>query len=252
MGEEAAPDAEAEDDALEPGQARGHVLVVDDDARIRTLLRRYLVKCGYRATAARDAAHARNLVGSLDFDLLVVDLMMPGEDGLSLTRWIDGRWPVIVLTARTETESRIEGLEAGADDYLTKPFEPKELKLRIDAVLRRAYAPPPIKATVFRLGPARFDLERAALSRDGAAVHLTTAEAALLRFLAKRVNQPVSREKLLSDFAAEKIDGATSVRAIDVQVSRLRHKIGETPGAPSYIKTVRNVGYMLTPDGSSE
>ncbi len=247
MGEAARSD-EGRAEGAEAAQTRGHVLVVDDDERIRALLRRYLMRCGYRATAARDAAHARRLVEALDFDLLVVDLMMPGEDGLSFTRWIDGRTPVIVLTAKTEITSRIEGLEAGADDYLTKPFEPRELELRIDAVLRRANAAPPGKATVLRLGPASFDVERSALTRDGAKVHLTTAEAALLRFLAKRVNQPVSREKLLNDFGAENIDGATSVRAIDVQVSRLRSKLGEPPGAPSYIKTVRNVGYMLTPD----
>lgn len=233
-------------------QPLGHVLVVDDDERIRTLLSRYLVRGGYRATAARDAAHARRLVDALDFDILVVDVMMPGEDGLSFTKWIDGRTPVIMLTARSETDSRIEGLEAGADDYLTKPFEPKELKLRIDAVLRRANAAPTRKATVFRLGAFRFELERSALTRGDSQVHLTTGEAALLRSLAKRVNKAVERETLLNDFAAEQIDAAAGLRAIDVLVARLRQKLDEQAGAPAYIRTVRNVGYMLTPDGSTE
>lgn len=233
-------------------QPQGHVLVVDDDERIRLLLRRYLMRCGYRASAARDAAHARKLVESLDFDLLVVDVMMPGEDGFSLTRWLDGRTPVILLTAKTETESRILGLEAGADDYLAKPFEPKELKLRIDAVLRRANAAPPNRATVIRLGAARFDLDRGELTRDGGEVRLTTAEVALMRFLARRMNQPVSRHELLAEVGSDEAEGGSTERAIDVQITRLRRKVEENSRAPRFIKTVRGAGYMLSPDGCDD
>ena len=254
MGEISALDAAVEGDSHdmpEPGaQPLGHVLVVDDDERIRALLRRYLVRCGYMATAARDAAHARKLVEALEFDILVVDVMMPGEDGFSLTRWIAGRTPVILLTAKGDTESRISGLEAGADDYLAKPFDPKELKLRIDAVLRRAHASPPSKATVIRLGAARFDMERGSLTRDGVEVRLTTAEVALLRFMARKMNQPVSRMQLLSEVGSDEVDATE--RAIDVQITRLRRKVEETPREPRYIKTVRGAGYMLSPDGCED
>ncbi|MEO1331293.1 MAG: response regulator transcription factor [Pseudomonadota bacterium] len=230
-----------------------HVLVVDDDERIRRLLRKYLMRCGYRVTEARDAAHARTLINALSFDILVLDVMMPGEDGFSLTRWIAGRTPVLLLTARGETENRIVGFEAGADDYLSKPFEPKELKLRIEAILRRAHAAPPQpKNAVIHLGDARFDPERGELWRGEEEIRLTTAEIALMRLLARRTNQPVSRQDLLAELSGSERDdaGIGQERAVDVQITRLRKKVEETPRAPRFIKTVRGAGYMLSPDGA--
>ncbi|MCI4666265.1 MAG: response regulator [Neomegalonema sp.] len=246
-------DLTSQDSELDVGAAGpsgGHILVVDDDERIRSLLHRYLVRNGFRASAARDAAHARRLIDALEFDLMVIDVMMPGEDGFSLTRWVGGRTPVILLTAKGETESRIQGLEAGADDYLSKPFDPKELKLRIDAVLRRANAAPPAKTAMVRLGAAKFDMERGAFTRDGAEIRLTTAEVALLRFMARRVNQPVTRAQLLAEVGSDEVDATE--RAVDVQITRLRRKVEENPRAPRFIKTVRGAGYMLTPDGCEE
>lgn len=232
-----------------------HVLLVDDDERIRQLLRRFLEKNGYIVTCARDAAHARGLVAALAFDILIVDVMMPGEDGLSFTRWIDGRTPVLLLTARGELESRIEGLEAGADDYLSKPFEPRELKLRMEAILRRSAAPPPpSKAAVIRLGGLRFDASRGELWRGDEEVRLTTAEVTIMRLFARRANQPVSRADLLAELGADPDGGedkSVQERAVDVQITRLRRKVEETPRSPRYIKTVRGAGYMLSPDGES-
>ncbi len=232
-----------------------HVLIVDDDERIRTLLRRFLQRRGYRVSEARDSAHARKLINALHFDMLIVDVMMPGEDGFSLTRWVGGRTPVILLTARGETESRIEGLEAGADDYLPKPFEPKELGLRMEAILRRANATPPKqKLADLRLGSLRFDVERGELWRGEQAVRLTTAEVALMKLLARRVNEPVSRMELLAELGGQiesetgATESATQERAVDVQITRLRKKVEETPREPRFIKTVRGAGYMLAPD----
>lgn len=232
-----------------------HVLVIDDDERIRTLLKRFLDRKGYRVTEARDAAHARRLIGALDFDVLIVDVMMPGEDGFSLTRWVAGRMPVILLTARGETESRIEGLEAGADDYLPKPFEPKELMLRMEAILRRARSPsaPTGRVLEVKLGALRFNVERGELWRGQELVHLTTAETALMRLLARRRDEPISRLELLAEVAtqeidARSIDSAAQERAIDVQITRLRKKVEEQPKAPRFLKTVRGAGYMLAPE----
>ncbi|MEL6980723.1 MAG: response regulator transcription factor, partial [Pseudomonadota bacterium] len=230
-----------------------HILVVDDDERIRGLLKKFLVSKGHRVTEARDAAHARRLFAMLAFDLLVVDVMMPGEDGLSFTRWVDGRTPVMLLTARGGIEERIAGLEAGADDYLPKPFEPRELALRIEAILRRANAAPATtRSRPIPLGGARFDAERGELWRGEEEVRLTTAEVAMMRLLAQRVNQPVSRAELLaemwSDGAAAGEADAAQERAVDVQITRLRRKVEETPKTPRFIKTVRGAGYMLSPD----
>lgn len=249
------------DSADAPRRARAridaHVLIVDDDERIRSLLKRYLVKNGYAVTEARDAQHARRLLGSLDFDILIVDVMMPGEDGVSLTTGVGRRTPVLLLTAKDETEDRIKGLEAGADDYLTKPFEPRELLLRLDAILRRAHAPPPrTKGLVVALGDAHFDVERGELKRGDQEVRLTTAEIALMRMLARRMNEPVSRSDLLAELGPNDSDdpegGKDRVqdRAIDVQITRLRKKLEPSTKTPRYIKTVRGAGYMLTPDGA--
>lgn len=243
--------------AAEPDGDAAHVLVVDDDARIRSLLKQYLQRSGFRVTEARDAAHARRLTSTFNFDILVVDIMMPGEDGLSFTTWIDGRMPVILLTARGETSSRIEGLEAGADDYLSKPFDPRELRLRIEAILRRAQRLSPglvAERRMLKLGAVRFDVERGELWRGDEPVRLTTAEATLMRLLARRANEAVSRWDLLTELGAEthvdrtSSDSLSQERAIDVQITRLRRKVEATPKAPRFIKTIRGAGYMLAPE----
>lgn len=226
-----------------------HLLVVDDDDRIRDLLKQYLSRHGFRVTVAPGGAAARSLLDTLDFDLAVFDVMMPGEDGFSLTKWLRerkgaaGRTPVLMLTARGLPEDRIEGLKLGADDYLGKPFEPEELLLRIEAILRRAEArPAPASSGPLSLGACRFDLERGELTRDGAPVRLTEAEVALLKRLARDPHEAVDRLEL----ARETVD--PSGRAVDVQVTRLRRKIETDPKTPRYLQTVRGVGYLLAPD----
>ncbi|OYW94792.1 MAG: DNA-binding response regulator [Caulobacterales bacterium 32-67-6] len=224
-----------------------HLLVVDDDDRIRELLKAFLSREGFRVTTASGGAAARRLLDSLDFDLAVFDVMMPGEDGVSLTRWLrsqaggTGRTPVLMLTAKSEAEHRIEGLQVGADDYLGKPFEPQELLLRIEAILRRTSQRAPTAGSM-TLGACVFDLARGELSQDGAPVRLTEGEAVLLRRLAQTPHEPVDRLEL----ARDTVD--PSGRAVDVQVTRLRRKIETDPKAPRYLQTVRGVGYMLAPD----
>ncbi len=220
-----------------------HILVVDDDDRIRDLLKQFLSRSGFRVTVAADAEAARKLMDLLDFDLMVVDVMMPGEDGFSLTRWVRkrGPTPVLILTARGLPDDRIEGLSLGADDYLPKPFEPQELVLRIEAILRRA-GPKPTGPRKVGLGPYEFDLDRGELSREGKMIRLTEAEAQLLKVLAQNAHAPVERLDLARGAA-----DATG-RAVDVQVTRLRRKIEHDPRNPRYLQTVRGVGYMLAPD----
>ena len=230
-----------------PKRAR-HLLVVDDDDRIRELLKEYLARAGFRVTAAAGGAQARKLIGALDFDLAVFDVMMPGEDGFSLTRWLreqkgaTGKTPVLMLTAMSESGSRIEGLKLGADDYLAKPFEPEELLLRIEAILRRASDRPTGGAEPISLGRCTFDPERGELTSDGEPVKLTEAEVALLRQLARTPDEAVERLEL----ARGTVD--PSGRAVDVQVTRLRRKIEADPKAPRYLQTVRGIGYRLAPD----
>lgn len=227
-----------------------HLLIVDDDERIRGLLQKFLVRNGFLVTAARDAAHARRLLDGLEFDLIVLDVMMPGEDGISLTRSLRAHLttPVLLLTARGETGSRIEGLEAGADDYLAKPFEPKELLLRINAILRRAPSPRVVDTTpkVLHLGPVRYEVDRAELWRGSEQIRLTATEAALMRIFAAQPNAPVSREKLVADLGRD--EGQATARAVDVQITRLRRKIEADTKQPRYLQTVRGAGYMLAPD----
>ena len=224
-----------------------HLLVVDDDNRIRDLLKEYLARAGFRVTAAGDAARARRLMELLDFDLVVLDVMMPGEDGLSFTRSLRdrsgeaGRTPVLMLTARGEAGDRIAGLSAGADDYLPKPFEPQELLLRIESILRRSGGRAG-GSRVLAMGACAFDPERGELTRDGEVVRLTEAEVSLLRQLAASAHGAVDR----MDLARESAD-ATG-RAVDVQVTRLRRKIEPDPKNPRYLQTVRGVGYRLAPD----
>ena len=229
-----------------PPRAR-HILVVDDDDRIRELLKAYLARSGFRVTTAAGGLQARRLIGALDFDLAVFDVMMPGEDGFSLTRWLReqrapaGRTPVLMLTARGEREDRIEGLKLGADDYLAKPFEPQELLLRIEAILRRAAERPQTSGTL-SLGRCAFDPDRGELRCEGEVVRITEAEVALLRQLALTPHEAVDRLEL----ARTSVD--PSGRAVDVQVTRLRRKIEADPKTPRYLQTVRGVGYRLAPD----
>jgi len=221
-----------------------HLLVVDDDARLRDLLRRYLVDQGFRVTTAGDAAEARAKIKSLDFDLLILDVMMPGEDGFTLTRALreTSRIPILLLTARAEVEDRINGLERGADDYLVKPFEPRELVLRVKNVLARAAALPAPSGEL-HLGACRLDLKRGELYRGNIPVKLTSAEQALLMTLAARPEQAISREDLAK---AAPISG--NLRNVDVQMTRLRRKIERDPKFPRYLQTVRGTGYVLKPD----
>jgi two-component system phosphate regulon response regulator OmpR len=236
-----------------------HLLIVDDDDRIRGLLQKFLIRNGFLVTTARDAAQARRLLKGLAFDLVVLDVMMPGEDGLSLTRALRSTLevPVLLLTARDETDARIAGLEAGADDYLSKPFEPKELLLRIQAILRRRPAPgaEPAVRRELRLGSLRYDIARGELWRGETPVRLTATEAALMRLFAARPGEAISRERLTEDLgrdrgaeAAEAAPGGGPDRAVDVQITRLRRKIEADPKAPRYLQTVRGAGYMLVPD----
>ncbi|MFT3687893.1 response regulator [Paenirhodobacter sp.] len=228
-----------------------HLLIVDDDERIRGLLQKFLARNGFLVTAARDAAHARKLLSGLDFSLIVLDVMMPGEDGLSLTRDLRKRLktPILLLTARGETRERIEGLEAGADDYLPKPFEPKELLLRINAILRRVPSEVQTGPKYLSLGPLRYDQERGELWQGESPVRLTATEVALMKIFAARAGEVVSRTDLIEELGRDRTAPEdTGDRAVDVQITRLRRKIEPDPREPRYLQTVRGLGYMLAPD----
>jgi len=227
-----------------------HLLIVDDDERIRGLLRKFLQRNGFLVSVARDAAHARSILSGLEFDLIVMDVMMPGEDGVALTRALRDtlETPILLLTAKGETDDRIAGLEAGADDYLAKPFEPKELLLRINAILRRMPEPEPESTTpkMLNLGPVRYDIERAELLQGDQVVRLTATEVQLMRIFSENLRAPVSRTKLVEDLGRD--GGQAQERAVDVQITRLRRKIEADPKQPRYLQTVRGEGYMLAPD----
>ena len=231
-------------------QTEAHLLIVDDDQRIRTLLQKYLAKQGFWVSAARDAAHARRLLDGLDFDLVVLDVMMPGEDGVTFTKALreDRKTPILLLTAKGESEDRIAGLEAGADDYLVKPFEPKELLLRINAILRRVPNEPPVDLgpKVLHLGPVRYDVERGELWEGDTLVRLTATESALMRIFSSSPGEAIGRARLVADLGRD--DGQAQERAVDVQITRLRRKIESDPKQPRYLQTVRGAGYMLAPD----
>lgn len=216
-----------------------HVLVVDDDQRIRDLLGRFLFDNGFRVTTAEDAAHARNAMRGLAFDILVLDVMMPGESGFELAEWLrkDRDVPILMLTARAEPDQRIKGLEIGVDDYLAKPFEPRELLLRLHNVLKRHRKHGATEA--IRMGELTFHVGRGELKRQGKTVKLTERERDLLRQFAQRPGTPISRQ----DLARGKMDGGE--RAVDVQINRLRRKIEADPGNPVYLQTVRGKGYIL-------
>lgn len=227
-----------------------HLMIVDDDERIRGLLCKFLMRNGFLVTSARDAAHARRILTGLDFDLIVLDVMMPGEDGMSLTRAIreSSMTPILLLTAKGETEDRIAGLEAGADDYLPKPFEPKELLLRINAILRRMPDPDEAEAIpkVLHLGPIRYDIDRGEMWQGDEPVRLTATESQLMRIFSATPGEPITRAKLVEELGRDK--GQAQERAVDVQITRLRRKIEEDPKQPRYLQTVRGAGYMLAPD----
>lgn len=218
-----------------------HLLVVDDDSRIRTLLARYLGEHGFRVTSAADAAEARRRLDGLAFDLLIVDVTMPGENGLDLTRSLRENMdvPILILTARSEIENRIQGLEYGADDYLAKPFEPRELLLRVNNILRRGGPPATPLIEQIRFGPFTFNRERLELKRGFETVHLTERERQIMAIFAAAPGETVPRAALLAG------DGPGGERTVDVQINRLRRKIETDPANPLYLQTVRGIGYRL-------
>jgi two-component system phosphate regulon response regulator OmpR len=226
-----------------PADDAPHLLIVDDDRRIRNLLSRYLAQEGYRITTARTAAEARAMLAGLRFDLLILDVMMPGESGFKLAESIrkSSTVPILMLTALDEKASRIEGLELGADDYVAKPFEPRELSLRIANILKRAKPPAPPPPESVRFGPFVFHISRAELRRGEEIVHLTDRERAMLTALATNAGETVPRSALAGNGNGNTI----SERAVDVQVNRLRRKIERDPANPHFIQTVRGVGYRL-------
>jgi len=235
-------------------QAPKRLLVVDDDPKLRDLLHRYLTAQQFDVGLAIDGASMNRLLQKETWDLIILDLMLPGEDGLSIMRRLRGanvRTPVIILTAKGDDVDRIVGLEMGADDYLPKPFNPRELLARINAVLRRQPGPesPGAPATDIgevRFGPFVFDPALRSLSRDGQAVPLTTGEYSVLKVFARHPRQPLNRDKLMV-LARGREYGAFD-RSLDVQVSRLRKLIETDPTNPRYIQTVWGVGYVFVPD----
>jgi two-component system phosphate regulon response regulator OmpR len=219
-----------------------HLLIVDDDRRIRDLLSRFLAGEGYRVTAAETAADARARLEGLRFDLIILDVMMPGESGFDFAkaiRAVANNVPILMLTARDATESRIQGLESGADDYLSKPFEPRELSLRIASILKRALPTvlPPVESVSF--GPFVYHLARGELRKGEEIIRLTDREREMLRVLATSPGETVTRISLAGN------GGSVSERAVDVQINRLRRKIERNPANPLYVQTVRGVGYRL-------
>ena len=225
-----------------PDDDAPHLLVVDDDTRIRNLLKQYLTENGFRVTVAGNAAEARRQLAGLDFDLLVLDIMMPGETGVDLTKSlrIDKKVPILMLTALSETDSRIVGLEAGADDYLAKPFDPRELILRINNILRRGgpAATPKVEQLVF--GPYTFQIAKRELKRSGEPVKLTDREQEILAIFAGRAGETIPRHELVTG------ESDVGERTIDVQINRLRRKIERDPSNPIWLQTVRGIGYRLS------
>lgn len=222
-----------------------HILLVDDDERLRDLLRKFLVENGFYVSTARDANHARQLMQAFVFDLMILDVMMPEEDGLSLTKFIRNssmrlkNTPLLLLTARGETEDRITGLSQGADDYLSKPFDPRELLLRLQAILRRSQSK---SSSTLILGEVSFDEQLNRLERQGVPISLTTVESSLLKIFSRHRGKTLTREDLVCEY-----EGELNPRTIDVQITRLRKKIEDDPKVPRYLQTVRGKGYMLIP-----
>ncbi len=222
---------------------KAHILAVDDDDRLRDLLKRYLAREGHDVTTAKDAVSARKFMSTMAFDLVILDVMMPGEDGLSLLKDMreqKSQTPVILLTARGLPAERIEGLKLGADDYLPKPFEPEELALRIGSILKRATPEAPVEE--IKLSGMVFHVGKGELRKDGRLVRLTESETQLLSILAGRAGAAISRHELAV------LTAAGVERSVDVQVTRLRRKIERDPREPVHLQTVRGVGYRLTGD----
>lgn len=222
-----------------------HILLVDDDERLRDLLCKFLIENGFFVSTARDASHARQLMQTFIFDLMILDVMMPEEDGLSLTHFIRNSsmrlkdTPLLLLTARGELEDRIAGLTHGADDYLSKPFDPRELLLRLQAILRRSQNP---ESTILVLGDVSFDEQLNRLDRQGTPIALTTVESSLLKIFSRHRGKTLTRDDLVCEY-----EGELNPRTIDVQITRLRKKIEDDPKVPRYLQTVRGKGYILIP-----
>lgn len=225
------------------GETARHILVVDDDNRLRRLLQRYLTEHGYHVSTAADANEAKAALKNFAFDMMVLDVMLPGQSGISLTSELRPRsdLPILLLTALGETDDRVNGLSAGADDYLVKPFDPRELLLRIATILRRTAPPLPSRAPL-RFGPFTFDPEKAILRRGEQRVHLTDAELSLLQVLAEQPGVPVSRQDLGQ---RSRVSGTD--RAIDTQIARLRRKLEPDSRRPHHLLTKRGEGYVLKP-----
>lgn len=226
---------------VRPADDAPHLLLVDDDRRIRDLLSRFLASEGYRVTTAQSVRDARAKLAGLHFDLLILDVMMPGETGFDLARSIrtHSDVPIVMLTARHEAESRIEGLQLGADDYVAKPFEPRELLLRICNILKRTAPAPAVKTETVAFGPYVFHLERGELRSGEEIVHLTDRERDMLRVLATASGETVPRGELTGS------GGNANERAVDVQINRLRRKLERDPANPLFLQAVRGIGYRL-------
>lgn len=222
-------------------ERKPHILVVDDDDRLRSLLRKFLSEHEFMVTAAADAAEARRKIAWFSFDLIILDVMMPGESGFDLLESLQESpvAPVLMLSAMGEAEDRIRGLETGAEDYMVKPFEPKELVLRIRGILRRSDTQK-AKARTVGFGDYRFDLATGQLKRGAENIYLTSNEAAILKLLAENAGKPVAREEL-----SKQMPGSGNERTVDVQITRLRKKVEESEGKPVYLQTVRGAGYVL-------
>ena len=228
--------------ACAPDDDAFHLLVVDDDTRIRNLLRQFLSENGFRVTVAGTAAEARRKLAGLYFDLLVLDVMMPGESGVELTKSLraERNVPILMLTALSETDNRITGLEAGADDYLPKPFDPRELILRVNNILRRGgpASTPKVEQLVF--GPYTFQIAKRELKRGSEVLKLTDREQEILAIFAERAGETIPRHELVGE------DSEVGERTIDVQINRLRRKIERDPSNPVWLQTVRGIGYRLS------
>ena len=225
-----------------------HLLIVDDDERIRSLLKQFLIQSDYLVSTAENAEQAGTLLSTIEFDIIILDVMMPGQDGITFTaelRKSKNITPILLLTARGETEDKIKGLEAGADDYLPKPFEPKELLLRINAILRRM---PDLKKDqmspkTLNFGNLTYDVTRSELWEGNKQIRLTTTEIHLMKIFTSALGEPISRAELVTSLGKDV--GLAQDRAIDVQITRLRRKIEVNPSQPRYLQTVRGAGYML-------
>ena len=228
-----------------------HLLIVDDDERIRSLLQQFLIQSNYLVSTAENAKQAITLLSAIEFDLIILDVMMPGQDGISFTaklRNLKNNTPILLLTARGEIEDRIKGLEAGADDYLPKPFEPKELLLRINAILRRMVdlKEEQIMPKTLNFGNLKYDVARNELWEGEDQIRLTTTESQLMKIFTSALGEPISRANLVTSLG--KAVSLAQDRAIDVQITRLRRKIEVNPSKPRYLQTVRGAGYMLLLD----